>query len=412
MPDVVLDGLGPLPLVGPQTVADVAEIVRQAGAAGTALYPFGGQTQLDLGCTPSRPGQAVDLRGLDSVIEFPARDMTITVQAGITVARLQALIAPENLRLPIDVPSAERATLGGILATNTSGSRRLGYGTLRDYLLGFSAINDEGEEFKAGGRVVKNVAGYDLCKLVVGSLGTLGILTQATLKLKPLPEEQAFVTLVCDSGQVESVLARLQSSRTRPVCIDLLNELASTMLFPRANLPIPQAPWVLLVAFEGNRESVHWQVQQLVRELAAGAALQARLGCTGHSLCQTLVEFPAVAGSVLALKANLLPSGVADFCQRVDARPPRPLLQAHAGSGIVLGHFQPDLTSEQARDILNLWRSTAQPHQGRVIVTRCPSAWKSPEFVWGPPGGDAWLMREVKNRLDPRGLFNPGRFLV
>ena len=119
----------------------------------------------------------MDCRSLNRVIDYPARDMTITVQAGITIAELQTLLAAENQRLPVDVPHADRATLGGALAVNVSGPRRYGFGTLRDYVIGISTVNDEGQEVKAGGRVVKNVAGYDLCKLHIGALGTLGIIT-------------------------------------------------------------------------------------------------------------------------------------------------------------------------------------------------------------------------------------------
>src|SRR5262249_9577395 len=143
---------------------------------------------------------------------------------GLTIARLQELLRAENQRLPIDVPLADRATLGGALATNTSGPRRYGFGTLRDYVIGISAINDRGEEIKAGGRVVKNVAGYDVCKLFIGSLGTLGVINQVTLKLRPLPEEQAFVTFGSPTPKIESLLDRVHTSRTRPVCIDLLNQ--------------------------------------------------------------------------------------------------------------------------------------------------------------------------------------------
>src|SRR5207302_5553522 len=122
--------------------------------------------------------------------DYPARDMTITVQAGITLAQLQTILAGEKQRLPVDVPRADRATLGGTLATNPSGPRRYGFGTWRDYVIGISVINDEGHEVKAGGRVVKNVAGYDRCKLYISSIGTLGTIRQVARKLKPRPEEQ------------------------------------------------------------------------------------------------------------------------------------------------------------------------------------------------------------------------------
>src|SRR5262245_21138531 len=130
---------------------------------------------LHLGLPPVKPGYAVDLRGLDQVIDYPARDMTITVRAGITIAKLQEILAKENQRLPVDIPDSEIATLGGAIAVNASGPRRYGFGTLRDYLIGISFTDDGGKEAKAGGRVVKNVAGYDLCKLHIGALGTLGI---------------------------------------------------------------------------------------------------------------------------------------------------------------------------------------------------------------------------------------------
>ena len=211
-----IDDFGPLTVVRPQSVAELGDLVRRASAERQALYPVGGGTMLDLGLPPSRPGWAVDVRSLNHVIDYPARDMTITVQAGVTVAELQRVLAAENQRLPVDVPRADRATLGGALAANVSGPRRYGFGTLRDYVLGISTVNDEGQEVKAGGRVVKNVAGYDLCKLHVGALGTLGVIVQATLKVRPIPEAQALLTLGCDAAGLEALLDRLHDSRTRP----------------------------------------------------------------------------------------------------------------------------------------------------------------------------------------------------
>jgi glycolate oxidase FAD binding subunit len=141
--------------------------------------------------------------------------MTVTVQAGITLDRLQELLRAEGQRLPVDVSHAECATLGGALAVNVSGPRRLGFGTLRDYVIGISVVNDEGVEVKAGGRVVKNVAGYDLCKLYIGSLGTLGLISQVTLKLRPLPEEQALVSIACSADGVATLLDLLHRSHTQ-----------------------------------------------------------------------------------------------------------------------------------------------------------------------------------------------------
>lgn len=406
----LIDDFGPLPVLRPGSVAELGDVVRQAVAAETALYPVGGGTSLNLGRRPTRPGSALDTRGLDQVIEFAARDMTVTVQAGITVARLQEILAAEKLRLPIDVPQASEATLGGILAANVSGPRRLGYGTLRDYVIGIAAVNDAGNEFKAGGRVVKNVAGYDLCKLLVGSLGTLGVITQATLKLRPLAEEQALIGVSIEAEHVARLLTRLHESRTRPVCADLLSRSAAEVVFAQAGLPAPRAAWEVLVGYEGNAEAVKWQVQQLVKELCPGCPIEARIGFTARALWQALVEWAHWSEANFTLRASLLPHAVADFCRAADAEPDRPLLRAHAGSGIVTGHWRAGLAPERAAALRAAWHARAAAGQGAVVVPRCPPAWKDTIAVWDVPR-DRALMHAVKARFDPRDLFNPGRFL-
>ena len=406
-----LDGFGPLPLVRPAASSDLGEVVRQAAQSGGAVYPVGGQTKVALGASPSRSGHAVDMRSLAQIIDFPARDMTVTVQAGITIRVLSDTLLSENLRLPIDVAQAGTATLGGILAANTCGSRRYGYGTLRDYVIGISAVNDDGNEFKAGGRVVKNVAGYDLCKLLVGSLGTLGIITQATLKLRPLAEQQAVISLACEPAQLEALLACLHGSRTRPVCIDLLNRAAAEIVYAQASVTAPDAPWVVVVGYESNADAVTWQVQQLVTEVGTQYhQVQARVDFTAQPVWDALVEFGS--GARTTFKANLLPSAVAAFCHNVDREPNPPALRAHAGNGIVYGHWGADLTRDQAASMLTTWRQQASAGQGGVIVPCCPPEWKTTLDVWGPAPGDAWLMREVKAKFDPKRIFNPGRFVA
>jgi glycolate oxidase FAD binding subunit len=406
----LVDGFGPLPVERPGSVQELGDLVRQATAGDFALYPLGGQTTTTLGQKPTKPGRAVDLRDLDRVIDFPARDMTVTVQAGITIKTLQEILAKENLRLPIDVPQADRSTLGGILATNTSGPRRLGYGTLRDYVIGISAVNDEGSEFKAGGRVVKNVAGYDLCKLLVGSLGTLGIITQATLKLRPLAEQQALLSLACAPDRLETMLAGLHNSQTRPVCVELLDQAAAQVVYAQASLVALEGPWVIVVGYEGNAEAVSWQVQQLVKEVGAQCRLQARVDFTANPLWQALIEFAAWPTGATVFKANLLPSAVASFCRDADSDANRPALRAHAGSGIVCGHW-PNLSEQDAGQVLAVWRERARKGQGSVVVCRCPAEWKPGLDVWGPAPASADLMREVKAWFDPRRVFNPGRFI-
>jgi glycolate oxidase FAD binding subunit len=408
-----IDDFGPLSVVQPQTVAEVGDLVRRAPGEGQALYPVGGRTMLGVGLPPSRPGYAVDLRRLTQVIDYPARDMTITVQAGITLAELQALLARENQRLPIDVPRPEAATLGGALATNASGLRRYGFGTLRDYVIGISTLNDEGVETKAGGRVVKNVAGYDLCKLHIGALGTLGIITQVTLKLRPLPEAKTLVTLGCASAPLERLLNQLHATRTRPTSLDLLNASAARGITTGKHFRLPDAPWVIVIGFEGDGDGVGWQVQQLIKELPAAEiqGLEARAGAASEPFWQALAEFTSQPDACLSFKANLLPDAVSDFCQQAATLPEPIRLHAHAGSGIVHGHFQGDLTLERVQSMLKGLADAADRAGGNLTVPHCPGAWKKELPVWGRPRGDLWLMRQIKEKMDPRTLFNPGRFL-
>ncbi len=434
---VFIDGFGPLPLARPTTVQELGSLVEQAGRTGRAIYPIGGRTMLALGNPPSKAGLAVDLGSLDKVIDYPARDMTITVQAGITIAQLRGILAAENQRLPIDVPSAQDATLGGTLAANVSGARRFGCGTLRDYVIGLSAVNDEGQEFKSGGRVVKNVAGYDICKLMVGSLGTLGVITQVTLKLRPLPEEQALVRFGCSGDKLGACLNRLHESRTRPVCLEVFN---------RASAPPPPAPhpprgegkwstgddWTIFVGYEGNAEAVQWQVQQLIKETGGDFSLEANLGHTALPTWQGLTDWGVAPLADTVFKASVLPSATADFLILAAKQSDCVLLRAHAGNGVVWGRWPAGeivggtlrvpsagdgtrsvpttllspagLTCAEAAAMLSGWRE-----RGTVVVQRCPHEWKSKLSVWGPARGDWTLMSEVKKQFDPRDVFNPGR---
>jgi glycolate oxidase FAD binding subunit len=405
-----IDDLGPLPVIQPASVAELGDLVRRAAADGQAVYPLGGGTALEFGLPPTKPGVGIDLRGLNRVIDYPARDMTVTVQAGITLAELRRLLAAENQRLPIDAPDEDRATLGGLIATNHSGPRRHGWGTLRDYVIGISVVNDRGEETKAGGRVVKNVAGYDLCKLHVGALGTLGVVTQVTLKLRPLPEVAGLLAVSCRADQVAATLDELHRSRTRPVCLELLN--AAALPFMCADGPPPEPDtWTVVVGFEDSLEAFNWQVPQLVRELAAALPVVGRASLVSEPWWHGLAGFVARPDAALTFRANVLPSGVAAFCLELARLAPRLALQAHAGNGVVTGRLPADATQAEAEQCVAQARQLAAAARGHVVVLRCPAAWKKTLPVWGPPPANAWLMRAVKDQLDPQRLFNPGRFV-
>src|SRR5262249_20063838 len=246
MDAVTIDGIE-LPVEEPATADELAARVAGLAAAGSAVYPLGGGTGLDYGTPPTRPGVALSLARLDRLIDYPARDLTITVEAGMTVARLRELLAAEGQRLPIDIPNPETATIGGAVAVDVSGPRRFGYGTFRDRVIGITVVNDRGELCTAGGRVVKNVAGYDLAKPYTGSLGSLGVITELTFKLQPAPPSSLWAGAWINPGEVAAVLDMIHESQTRPVAVELLNAEAA------GRLPVPgrrDSGFSLLVLFE------------------------------------------------------------------------------------------------------------------------------------------------------------------
>jgi len=385
----LIDGLIPLSEHAPATVAELSAIVKAARAAGHAVYPVGGRTMTAFGLPPTKPGVAVDLTRLNQVIDYPARDMTVTVQAGIRVAELQAVLATENQELPVDVPLPDRATLGGSIAVNASGPRRFGLGTLRDYVIGITLMNDEGEEFKAGGRVVKNVAGYDIMKLATGSLGTLGIITQVTLKVKPKAGASEWVAFPCLNNDLPPLFTDFVThTRTRPAAAVYMSRDPERTIF---------------VCFEDNPAAVAWQIAQLREELPRVPTdrLTVLTPEEGESRRAALRDFPLSESHPITFKANFVPTAAAQFVRRYHAPGP---VQALIGSGVVYGHLPgveaiPALT--EAIDKLG----------GNVVLFRCPREAKTLARVWGRPTGDLDLMRAVKKALDPQNIFNPGRFV-
>jgi glycolate oxidase FAD binding subunit len=321
-----------------------AFLVENFGATQRPIVPVGGGTAFD--GRPPLPKRAlkVGTRGLDRVVEFAARDMTITVEAGIPLARLDEVLRGEGLRLPIDIPQWDRATLGGAVADDVSGPRRFGHGTFRDYVIGLTAMKADGQVFHSGGRVVKNVAGYDLCKLMVGSRGTLAVLTQITLKLKPIPEASALVCAAfANVTDREAAVASLLQSQTRPIAIDSLNRAAAEGFEQRLQLGMPTGGPALIVGYEGTQRETDWQIVTLLNELALSRPLGLHMlrNADATPLWNALTEFAVPTGDLPAFEVQLLPSKIAGFetgCD--DLTFPLPVeLVARAGNGTVFGRL-------------------------------------------------------------------------
>jgi glycolate oxidase FAD binding subunit len=396
--------------VAPETEAALVEAVRQAYADSTPVYPIGGGTSLDYGVPPRQSGIGVSLTGLNRVIDYPARDMTITVEAGITMARLAQTLAAEGQRLPIDTPQAEQATLGGVIATNFSGPRRYGLGTIRDYVIGIAAVDGRGILFHGGGRVVKNVAGYDFCKLLTGSLGTLGVISQVTLKVRPRPEASALIACgLAEVERAEPLLAALVTSRTAPTAIELLAGPAwdDDVAFE----PGTHAPLRLVVGFEGTRVEVAWQVGQLQDEWRALGVTASQVVASEQTpgLWNGLTEFPA-GPAPLVLKVSVPPGAVTAYVQRVMAIDPACSIQAHAGNGIVIARFAKFTTADVSRIVIGALRPAAVSAGGHAVVLSSTLE-LTHQAVWGSGGGSVRMMKAVKDQFDPRGILNPGRFV-
>lgn len=394
--------------LAPADQAAVAEVVRQASAAGTPVYPLGGGTSLDYGAMPKTLGIGLSLAKLDRVIDHAADDMTITVEAGITMRALAAQLDSAGQRLPIDVRDADRATLGGMVATNDSGPRRYGCGTLRDYVIGFSAVDGRGVSFSGGGRVVKNAAGYDLCKLMIGSLGTLGVITQVTLMVRPKPETSALV--VCEVPTLdtaEQLLGDLVRSQTRPVAIELLTG-PMTQTNPTIGPMLQSSVAQLAVGFEGSRAEVGWMVERLRSEWT-DAGIGSPITIDGRSsdrLWQWLTDLPA------HVRINLLPSATVGIVAELLDWAPGCSTQSHAGNGVV----RVDLSSTAADRFVEMLGERIRPAVaaagGHCVVLSPPGGVVcGHDDVWGHSGDGATVMRAIKDRFDPNSILNPGRLV-
>jgi glycolate oxidase FAD binding subunit len=396
--------------VEPATQDELVAAIRDAYESGTPVYPIGGGTSLGYGTPAKDKGRGVRLAALNRVVDYPFRDMTITVEAGITMSALAAELAGHGQRLPVDAAQAEQATLGGMIATNFSGPRRFGYGTLRDYVIGISAVDGRGTPFKAGGRVVKNVAGYDLCKLLTGSLGTLTVIAQATLKVRPVAEATAFAgCTVRGWDEAEKLLSLLVSSRTTPAAIEFVRgphwQTEALLAAPSATIGR------IVVGFEGSQSEVDWQIEQLSREWREqGVATDVARQQAAHAIWRQLVEF-AAAEAPLSVKVNVRPSAVTGLLKLLSEIDPHASLQSHAGSGIVVAAFSEFSPNDTSRILIQRLQPAAVAADGNVVVWSCQADELTRRAIWGAAPNDAALMRAVKEQFDPKGLLNRGRFL-
>ena len=411
------DGHVPKAVVLPASVQEMQEVLGFAAKRELSVMPAGAGTKLGIGNLPQKIDVVLATTRLNSVVEYEPADLTVTVESGIRLAALQAVLAQHRQYLALDPPSADRCTLGGIIATNASGSLRLRHGAARNQVLGLRVVHANGIVVKSGGKVVKNVAGYDLNKLYIGAFGTLGIITEVTLKLSPIPAHEAI--LAADFQDVQGAVntgLNIVGSQTLPMFVNLfINSDFGTATDSATDTKRP----TLVVGFGGDPETVAWQLTECQGIMEQNGALGVTItkGESRVHLQETIREFPAMdrnTESVIA-KLNLKRTGIAEFAAQVmDASWARDVqIMALLGSGIL--YLRIPVTSDTdfkvLANTLTQLRQSAAEVRGNLIVETAPPELKQHIDVWGPVGDTLGLMKQVKDRFDAGGLLNPGRFV-
>jgi len=401
-----------LPLLetrSPASAAETAQLVRESVASKTPVYPSGGGTALNYGGRPTREGIGLSLGSLSSLVDYPTRDLTITVEAGMPVAQLEAITAKEGQRLPVDIPWADKATVGGAIAAGAAGARRFACGAISDYVLGLDIVDGSGNQFSTGGRVVKNAAGYDLSRLFSGSLGSLGVITQATLMVKPIPEIWGFHA--CRTHRPERLLESLARSQSLPCAVELLRGPSWSEI---PGLEIDSGIPSVVVAFEGPEAEVGWMLDTLEEEWAGVGETDGVniLGEEADALWNQLREFPAPREQdppLVVIEMGVRPREVAALVERIRGEDPGLSIQAHAAGGIVrVKRAVGD--DDEAKRLIQAMRTLVGEVHGRATVLSAPCRIAlTADEAWGSLGTGLPVMQALKRRFDPHCVLNPGR---
>ncbi len=383
-----VDGAEPWLVARPSSTEQVSEVLRAAAAHGLRVVPRGRGTKMGWGMSPSGVDVVLDVSALDRVLDHAAGDLIAVTQAGARLADVQETLADGGQQLAVDemVPGA---SIGGAIAANTSGPRRLVAGTLRDLMIGITVVRADGVVAKAGGRVVKNVAGYDIGKLMIGSLGTLAVVTEAVFRLHPLPQSRRWVTVPVDGPEQAHRLSQaVVHAQAVPAAVEV-------------DCPAG-GPGTVAVLLEGKPDGVAGRAAT-VRELLAGDA--------GANHTTETEEAPAGWASypwspgATGLKLTCVLSGVGDVLEV--AREVGADVRGSAGTGVLYASVT---DRDRVGPAVQRLRKICERHQGSTVVVDAPAEVKRAVDVWGPVPALA-LMRSVKHRFDPESRLSPGRFV-
>jgi glycolate oxidase FAD binding subunit len=376
-PAYAIDGLAPKSVIRPQTYEAACEVMRYVNAGGLAVIPLGSRLHAGIGNLPERYDLALDVSRLDKVVEFEPADLTITCQAGITLGALQEATGAAGMVVPFDPALPDGATVGGVLAAALSGPARMSLGAPRDFTIGLRVVTADGRLTRAGGRVVKNVAGYDLCKLYIGSLGTLGVIVEAAFKTVPLPKTKRRLAFAFDDPASSCALI------SRAI---------------HAGLAVRSAS---LVRVAGS-----WRLDLVIAGMPAAVERSAR--DLGKWSGQSVIPSPAGEGPGVRAPAPLIAklSVLPDKLPALVAEAPSDAgVEAHPATGLC----RLSLTEAKAEAITEV-RAIAARFGGSCVIERCPPVLKREIDVFGEAPPSLSLMRAIKAEFDPNRTLSPGRF--
>jgi glycolate oxidase FAD binding subunit len=419
-----IDTQQPTVVVCPDSVEHAAEIVTLAGRDRLSVVPWGQGTQMHLGKAPERYDIALSLAGLTRVIEYDVANLTVLAEAGTPLREIYQVSIPERQFLPLGFPGTN-ASLGGLLVTNTSGVKRTRYGALRDLILGVRVALPDGSLVRFGGRVMKNVAGYDMNKLFVGSLGAFGVVLETIYRLAALPEDDRALAVIFPSlAQATAAAAAVQASQLGPSATMLLSAeaVANCAALSQFAVAVPQV--MLVLNFDGTYEAVERQIRDS-RTLCQRHTMQDEHLLTGEHLLK-FWEFqeawraaPREADHArLQLRVGTLPSRLEATMQHLiaaqTASQPGVRWLADFSSGLIFAHVplpRHNSAGMQVQEWLQQLRTHVRHASGYCVVEYAPLALRQSLDVWGDSPGQQ-LLRRYKQHFDPHAVLNPGRYVA
>jgi glycolate oxidase FAD binding subunit len=423
----VLDGKRPKSVVTPGTMDEVSKVVAYASQEHLAIVPRGNGTKMEMGGIPKKMDIVLSTRRLNRITDRDCENLTLSAESGLTLGEVQQGLAKvgKGYFLPLDPPFTDKATLGGIVATNSSGPKRLLYGSARDMIIGAKAVFPNGDIVVSGGKTVKNVSGYDLCKLLIGSYGTLGILCEMTFKLLPLPEKEA--TLGLSFAVLEGAdgfVRELRSSQLIPSSIEILNGLAVQKMRDSISMP-PNGNYLVAVGLDGVAESIDRQVSEMSEMGKKHGTLEAvTLDAEKHQAFWVALRDFSLGltdedSNVISMKSNFLISKCGEVLGSYEKIAQglgiHCAFLSHAGNGILYTHVLPGKGFRSKADsfveLIKELMAEAVKYGGGLVVESSPLSIKKKVDIWGPSRSDYPVVRRLKEQIDPAGILNMGRFV-